>query len=97
MATDAAYELLQEHDIDPAEVEQVTVRVHPYVYRLVGHRFNIGEHLVVDVQFSLQYALTNVILYSGTLRLNTSVIQTCCDWWRRSRPLRIVACLNETI
>lgn len=62
MASDAMYELVQQHDIDPACVEQVSVRVHPYHYRLVGHPFKIGEHPVVDAQFSLQYTLANVIL-----------------------------------
>lgn len=61
MATDAAYELVQQHQIDAADVEQVTVRVHPYLYNLVGHPFKIGEHPVVDAQFSLQYTLANVI------------------------------------
>ena len=60
--TDVAYNLLTEHDIDPAEIVAVRLTLPPYGYRLVGHDFKIGDNPTVDGQFSAQYCVANVLL-----------------------------------
>lgn len=60
--TDVAFNMLREHDLDPADIVSVRLTLPPYGYRLVGHDFKIGENPTVDGQFSAQYCVANVLL-----------------------------------
>ena len=60
--TDVALNLLLENDIDTDKVAAVTLALPPYGYRLIGHRFKIGDNPTVDGQFSAQYCVANVLL-----------------------------------
>jgi 2-methylcitrate dehydratase PrpD len=60
--TDVALNMLVDNDIDPSDVASVTLTLPPYGYRLIGHRFKIGDNPTVDGQFSAQYCVANVLL-----------------------------------
>lgn len=61
-ATDAALELAAEHDIRPADVEEIVAYVPQRAYDLVGHPFAIRDNPQVDAQFSLQYTVANALV-----------------------------------
>jgi 2-methylcitrate dehydratase PrpD len=62
-ATDAALELLQEHAIEPDDIERIDIRMAsaPTFY-LVGHEFEIGDNPQVNAQFNVRYCVANIIL-----------------------------------
>lgn len=60
--TDVAFNMLREYELDPAEIDTVKLTLPPYGYRLVGHKFKIGDNPTVDGQFSAQYCVANVML-----------------------------------
>ena len=64
--TDVIHELIGEFDFNPEDVERVEVRLTPHCFRLVGHRFKIGDNPRVDGQFSLQYCVANAIIRKST-------------------------------
>lgn len=60
--THAALDLVREKGIGPEDVAEVTVKVTPYVYKLGGHRFEIGDNPTVNAQFNIQYCVANAFL-----------------------------------
>ncbi len=60
--TDAILDIIRESDLLPEEVEQIEIRLTPYIYNLVGHNFKIGSNPKVDAQFSIQYCLADALL-----------------------------------
>jgi 2-methylcitrate dehydratase PrpD len=61
-STDAILEIMREKELIPENVVQIDIKVVPYIYRLVGHPFKIGENPKVDAQFSIQYCVANALL-----------------------------------
>jgi 2-methylcitrate dehydratase PrpD len=68
-STDVVLSLMQEMEgrVDPVtDVERVEVRVPPYMYRLVGHPFEVGTTPRVNAQFSIRYCAANALLRGGS-------------------------------
>lgn len=61
-STDAILELVREKSLVPENVDRIDIKVVPYIYKLVGHQFKIGENPKVDAQFSIQYCVANALL-----------------------------------
>lgn len=60
--TDLILKLVEEHHLEPADVESIDVTVGPPVYRLTGHDFKIGDNPTVDAQFNIQFCVANGLL-----------------------------------
>lgn len=67
-SVEAILNLKKEHEIEPSYVDRIEIEVTPYVFRLVGHEFKIGDNPRVDAQFSLRYCVASA-LTKGSLRL----------------------------
>jgi 2-methylcitrate dehydratase PrpD len=61
-STDAILELVREKALVPENVARIDIKVVPYIYKLVGHQFKIGENPKVDAQFSIQYCVANALI-----------------------------------
>lgn len=61
-STDAILYIMKESGLTPEDVSEIHVRVSPYIYRLAGHRFEIGDNPRVNGQFSIQYCVANALL-----------------------------------
>ncbi len=64
-STNAMLELVRDKGLVPENVVQVDIKVVPYIYKLVGHPFKIGENPKVNAQFSIQYCVANALLRKG--------------------------------
>jgi 2-methylcitrate dehydratase PrpD len=60
--TEAMLDLVRESDITPDDVMKVDIKVTPYVYKMPGGGFKIGDNPRVDAQFSIQYCVANALL-----------------------------------
>jgi len=60
--TELVLDLVAELDLQPDEVEQVTVFQPPYSHKLVGHPLKLGDNPRVDAQFSSRYCVANAIV-----------------------------------
>jgi 2-methylcitrate dehydratase PrpD len=61
-STDAILDLIKENNLQPEEISKINIQVTPYIHKLVGHPFKIGENPRVDAQFSIQYCVANTLL-----------------------------------
>lgn len=61
-STDAILDLIEETGLAPEDVGQIEITVTPYIHKLVGHQFKIGENPKVDAQFNIQYCVANALL-----------------------------------
>lgn len=61
-ATALILDLVNEEGLEADEVEHIEVRVVPYLYRLVGHPFELGNNPKVNAQFSVRYCVANALL-----------------------------------
>ncbi len=61
-AIEAALALVRRHGIRAADVGEVTVRITPFMARLVGAPYAPGDQPQVAAQFSVQYSVANVLL-----------------------------------
>ena len=68
VSTDAILDLIADQDLTPEDITQITVKVTPPIYKLVGHPFKIGDNPRVNAQFSIQYCVANALL-RGSSRL----------------------------
>jgi len=60
--TQLALDLMAAEGLDAADVEHIQITVPPYVYRLVGHPFQIGDNPKVNAQFSIRYCVANALI-----------------------------------
>ena len=67
-STDAILDIMSEKCLAPEDVSEIHVKVSPYHYKLVGHRFEIGDNPRVNAQFNLQYCVSNA-LHRGVPKL----------------------------
>lgn len=65
-STDAILDLVKEKDLTPDNVENVEIRVSPYIYRIAGHQFILGDNPKVNAQFSIQFCVANGLLRRGS-------------------------------
>jgi len=61
-AIEATLELVQRHGLKAADVQAASVRLSPFMARLVGAPFAPGDNPQVAAQFSVQYSVANVLL-----------------------------------
>lgn len=61
-STDAILDLIKENGLSPENVAQIDIKVSPYIYKLVGHSFQIGDNPKVSAQFNIQYCVANALL-----------------------------------
>jgi 2-methylcitrate dehydratase PrpD len=61
-ATELILNLMDEENLEADEVEHVELRIVPYLYRLVGHPFQLGSNPKVNAQFSARYCVANALL-----------------------------------
>jgi len=65
-AVDGLLRLRAGHGLEPGGVEEIAIRISPYMDRLVGAPFAPGATPQIDAQFSLQYCAARALL-SGRL------------------------------
>jgi 2-methylcitrate dehydratase PrpD len=61
-STELILNLIDEENLEADEVEHVEIRIVPYLYRLVGHPFQLGSNPKVNAQFSVRYCVANALL-----------------------------------
>lgn len=61
-STDAILDLVANKYLTPENIAQITIKVTPPIYKLVGHPFKIGNNPRVNAQFSIQYCVANALL-----------------------------------
>lgn len=67
--TELVLQLVADLDLQPADVQRITVRQPPYSHKLVGHAWRLGDNPRVNAQFSAQYCAANaVVRRSSTLQ-----------------------------
>ncbi len=59
---EAAFALIREYDLKPADVTGIEVTHSTFMHRLVGAPFNPGDNPQVSAQFSVQYAIACALL-----------------------------------
>lgn len=60
--TELTLQLVDELELVPERVAQVSVRLNPYCHKLVGGAFHLGDNVRVNAQFSTQYCVANAIV-----------------------------------
>jgi 2-methylcitrate dehydratase PrpD len=60
--TDATLELIRATNLMPADVKHVSVTMTPYAYKLVGHKFELGDKPTVNAQFNVSYCVANALV-----------------------------------
>lgn len=61
-ATELVLGLVEDEGLEAREVERIEVRIVPYLDRLVGHPFLLGDNPRVNAQFSVRYCVANALL-----------------------------------
>ena len=61
-STHVMLELVNETGITPDDIVTIDIQVTPYVFKLVGHPFEIGDNPRVNAQFNIPYCVSNVLL-----------------------------------
>jgi 2-methylcitrate dehydratase PrpD len=59
--TELALRMIAKFDLEPGMITSIEIRLPPYAYRLVGHKFDIGHNARVNAQFSVQFCVANAI------------------------------------
>lgn len=65
-STELILNLMDEEGLEADDVAHVEVRIVPYLYRLVGHPFQLGDNPKVNAQFSVRYCVANALLRRGS-------------------------------
>ena len=60
--TELMLDLVEDEELEADDVERVEIRIVPYLYRLVGHPFEVGSNPKVNAQFSARYCAANALL-----------------------------------
>ena len=61
-STDAILSLIKEQRLEPEMIDHIDVTVPPYIHKLVGHEFQIGDNPRVNAQFSIPYCVANALI-----------------------------------
>jgi len=64
-STEVILSLMADENVEADEVEHIEVRLVPYLYRLVGHPFELGSNPKVNAQFSVRYCVASALLRGG--------------------------------
>ena len=60
-STQLILDLAAEEGLEADDVERIEISVPPYVYKLVGHPFEVGSNPKVNAQFSIRYCVANAL------------------------------------
>jgi 2-methylcitrate dehydratase PrpD len=66
-AIEAVLRIVREVDLDPKEINQVTVEVSEFVHSIAGHPFKIEKNPRVEAQYSLPYTVASAIVRKGSM------------------------------
>jgi 2-methylcitrate dehydratase PrpD len=61
-STEVILRLIEENQLEPEMIDHIDVTVPPYIHKLVGHEFQIGNNPRVNAQFSIQYCVANALI-----------------------------------
>jgi 2-methylcitrate dehydratase PrpD len=61
-STEVILGLIAENRLEPDMIDHIDVTVPPYIHKLVGHEFQIGDNPRVNAQFSIQYCVANALI-----------------------------------
>jgi 2-methylcitrate dehydratase PrpD len=61
-AIEASLELVNQHNIRPEQVDEITVDSSRFFFHQLGKPFRVGTNPQVDAQFSYQYTVANVVV-----------------------------------
>jgi 2-methylcitrate dehydratase PrpD len=61
-STEVILNLIEENRLEPEMIDHIDVTVPPYIHKLVGHEFQIGDNPRVNAQFSIQYCVANALI-----------------------------------
>ena len=61
-STELILDLMRDESLEADDVEHIEIRIVPYLYRLVGHPFELGSNPKVNAQFSVRYCVANALL-----------------------------------
>jgi len=65
-STEVILGLIAENRLEPEMIDHIDVTVPPYIHKLVGHEFQIGDNPRVNAQFSIQYCVANALIRKGS-------------------------------
>ena len=68
-STDAIIELINQYNLSPENVTRIDIEVTPFIYNLVGKKFETGSNPRVNAQFNIRYCVANALLRKNS-RLN---------------------------
>ena len=60
--TEVILSLIEENRLEPEIIDHIDVTVPPYIHKLVGHKFRIGDNPRVNAQFSIQYCVASALI-----------------------------------
>lgn len=61
-STELILDLIEEVGPQADEVEHIEIRLVPYLYKLVGHPFELGSNPKVNAQFSVRWCVANALI-----------------------------------
>lgn len=65
-STDAILFLAKQNQLSAKDVSRIDIKVTPYIHKLVGHPFRLGDNPRVNAQFNIRYCVANALLRKGT-------------------------------
>jgi 2-methylcitrate dehydratase PrpD len=65
-STEMILTLAAEEGLRAEDIEHVELTVPPYIYKLVGHPFQIGSNPKVNAQFNVRYCVANALVRGGS-------------------------------
>ncbi len=65
-STQTILDIMAEENLQAVDVEHIDVTVPPYIYKLVGHPFQIGTNPKVNAQFSIRFCVANALFRKGS-------------------------------
>ncbi|MBA4417750.1 MAG: MmgE/PrpD family protein [Syntrophus sp. (in: bacteria)] len=65
-STEVILNLMAEEGFQADDVGHVDITVPPYIYKLVGHPFHVGNNPKVNAQFSIRYCVANALVRKGS-------------------------------
>jgi 2-methylcitrate dehydratase PrpD len=65
-STEMILDLAAGEGFGAADVERVDITVPPYIYKLVGHPFQVGSNPKVNAQFNIRYCVANALVRGGS-------------------------------
>lgn len=65
-ATDLILAIIAEANLEARDIDRVKIHIGPYLYRLVGHPFQLGVNPRVSAQFNVRFCVANALLHGSS-------------------------------